>query len=539
MVDLMLAGDEARISGTGVVRSVYDPCCGSGGMLMIAKEHILQGRSANGTVLRPAINPQAEIHLFGQEVNPETWALSKSDFFMKDPTGRDAREIAFGSTLSNDRHAGRHFDYLIANPPYGKDWKRDKAAVKAEHERGAAGRFGPGLPRISDAQTLFLLHMLARAKAPTERGTRIAIIMNGSPLFTGDAGSGESEIRRHILENDLLEALIALPEQLFYNTGIGTYIWLLTNRKASERAGKVQLIDATSFWSPLKKSLGNKRRNIPPEKAADILELLRGFADGETRTVREDGEDEEVIVSRNFPTTRFGFRKITVERPLRLNFQASDDRIARLDDQRAFANLAKSRRRGEAGERAKAEGRALQDSIRTALGRMPDTLHKDRETFLVALIAAVKKADLKLRAPIRKAILAALSERDETAAICRDKRGLPEPDPGLRDTERVPLRDGADAVGEVGIPASVQAFFDREVKPHAPDAWINTSKRDARDGHVGLVGYEINFNRYFYRFKPPRPLGEIEADIRRIEREMVAMLREVAGTSYVSEPGGA
>ena len=268
MVDLMLAGDEARISGTGVVRSVYDPCCGSGGMLMIAKEHILQGRSANGTVLRPAINPRAEIHLFGQEVNPETWALSKSDFFMKDPTGRDARKIEFGSTLSNDRHAGRHFDYLIANPPYGKDWKRDKAAVKAEHERGAAGRFGPGLPRISDAQTLFLLHMLARAKAPAEGGTRIAIIMNGSPLFTGDAGSGESEIRRHILENDLLEALIALPEQLFYNTGIGTYIWLLTNRKAPQRAGKVQLIDATSFWSPLKKSLGNKRRDIPPEKAA-------------------------------------------------------------------------------------------------------------------------------------------------------------------------------------------------------------------------------------------------------------------------------
>ena len=539
MVDLMLAGDEARISGAGVVRSVYDPCCGSGGMLMIAKEHILQGRSANGTVLRPAINHQAEIHLFGQEVNPETWALSKSDFFMKDPTGRDARKIEFGSTLSNDRHASRHFDYLIANPPYGKDWKRDKAAVKAEHERGAAGRFGPGLPRISDAQTLFLLHMLARAKAPAEGGTRIAIIMNGSPLFTGDAGSGESEIRRHILENDLLEALIALPEQLFYNTGIGTYIWLLTNRKAPERAGKVQLIDATSFWSPLKKSLGNKRRDIPPEKAADILELLRGFADGETRTVRKDGEDEEVTVSRLFPTTRFGFRKITVERPLRLNFQASEDRIARLGDQRAFANLAKSRRRGEAGERARAEGRAFQDSIRNALRYMCDTLHKDRDAFVAELNAAVKRAEIKLRAPIRKAILAALSERDETAAICRDKRGLPEPDPGLRDTERVPIPDDADPVDEVGIPANVQEFFDREVKPHASDAWINTTKRDARDGHVGLVGYEINFNRYFYRFKPPRPLGEIEADIRRIEREMVAMLREVAGTLYVSEPRGA
>ena len=534
MVDLMLAGDDARISGRAV-RSVYDPCCGSGGMLMIAKEHILQGRRANGTVLRPAINPQAEIHLFGQEVNPETWALSKSDFFMKDPTGDDARNIAFGSTLSNDRHAGRHFDYLIANPPYGKDWKRDKAEVKAEHERGAAGRFAPGLPRISDGQTLFLLHMLARAMPPKEGGARIAIIMNGSPLFTGDAGSGESENRRHILENDLLEALIALPEQLFYNTGIGTYIWLLTNRKVPERAGKVQLIDATSFWSPLKKSLGNKRRDIRPEEAADILELLLKFADGETRTVPEEGEDEEVAVSRIFPTTRFGFRKITVERPLRLNFQASDERIARLDDQRAFANLAKSRLRGAAGERARAGGRALQDSIRIALRLMPDALYKDREAFVAALDAVVKKAGIKLRAPIRKAILAALSERDETAAICRDRRGRVEPDPKLRETERVPLPDGVDPLDDADIPASVQEFFDREVKPHVPDAWVSTSKRDARDGHVGLVGYEINFNRYFYRFKPPRPLEKIQADIRRIEGEMVTMLREVAETSYGSE----
>ena len=529
MVELMLAGDEARIAGTGVVRTVYDPCCGSGGMLMIAKEHILRGRKEDGKPLRPAINPKADIHVFGQEVNPETWALSKSDFYMKDPAGRDARNIAFGSTLSSDRHADRSFDYLIANPPYGKDWKRDKLSVKAEHERGAAGRFGPGLPRISDGQTLFLLHMLARAKPPQEGGARIAIIMNGSPLFTGDAASGESEIRRFILENDLLEALVALPEQLFYNTGIGTYVWLLTNRKAPERAGKVQLIDATSFWSPLKKSLGNKRRDIPPEKAADTLALLGDFADGATRTVSKDGEDEEITVSRVFPTTRFGFRKITVERPLRLNFQASDERIAKLDEQRAFANLAESRRRGEAGERARAEGRALQESVRIALRLMPDTLYKDREAFGTALDATVKKADIKLRAPVRKAILTALSERDPTAAVCGDRRGDPEPDPQLRDIERVPLPDGEDPVDDDGIPESVQEFFDREVRPHMPDAWIDTNKRDKRDGRVGLVGYEINFNRWFYRFRPPRPLGEIEADIRRIEGEMVAMLREVAG----------
>ena len=351
MVELMLAGDEQEIARPGVVRTICDPCCGSGGMLMIAKERITEGRSRNGERLRPAINPEADIHLFGQEVNPETWAVSKSDFFMKEPTGRDADNIAFGSTLSRDRHAAQSFDYLIANPPYGKDWKRDQGAVRDEHERGAAGRFGPGLPRISDGQTLFLLHMLARAKAPGEGGARIAIIMNGSPLFTGDSGSGESEIRRFILENDLLEALIALPEQLFYNTGIATYVWLLSNRKAPERRGRVQLIDATSFWSPMRRSLGDKRREIPPEKAADVLKLLVEFKDGATRTVAKDGKEEERVVSRVFPTTRFGYRRITVERPLRLNFQATAERIARLGEQKGFQNLAKSRKRGDAGAR--------------------------------------------------------------------------------------------------------------------------------------------------------------------------------------------
>jgi type I restriction enzyme M protein len=242
MVDLMLAGDTDRIRRKGIVSTVYDPCCGSGGMLMITKEHITVGLRKNGDLIRPPLNKDAEIHLFGQEVNPETWAVSKSDLFIKEPTGRDADNIAFGSTLSNDRHAQRRFDYLIANPPYGKDWKRDEDAVRAEHERGAGGRFAPGLPGISDGQLLFLLHMLAHAKDAKEGGSRIAIIMNGSPLFTGDAGSGTSEIRRFILENDLLEALIALPEQLFYNTGIATYVWVVTNRKASARKGLVQLI---------------------------------------------------------------------------------------------------------------------------------------------------------------------------------------------------------------------------------------------------------------------------------------------------------
>src|SRR5438309_644557 len=305
MVDLMLAGDEARIRTKGLVRSVYDPCCGSGGMLLITKEHITVGLRKNGDILRPPINPRAEIHLFGQEVNPETWAVSKSDLFMKDPTGRDADNIAYGSTLSNDRHASRTFDYLIANPPYGKDWKRDEDAVRGEHERGQAGRFTPGLPRISDGQLLFLLHMLAHTKDPGEGGSRIAIIMNGSPLFTGDAGSGESEIRRFILENDLLEALIALPEQLFYNTGIATYVWLVTNRKVPARQGKVQLIDASSFWVQMRRSLGNKRREIPFDQAREIVKILADLRDGDTRRVTKDGKAEEVVVSRVFPTTQF------------------------------------------------------------------------------------------------------------------------------------------------------------------------------------------------------------------------------------------
>ena len=511
MVDLMLAGDEGRIRGKGVVRTVYDPCCGSGGMLMIAKEHITVGVRKNGDLLRPAINPNAEIHLFGQEVNPETWAIAKSDLFMKEPTGRDADHIAFGTVLSNDGHRDQRFDYVIANPPYGKDWKRDEDAVDAEHERGTAGRFAPGLPRISDGQLLFLLTMLAHAKDPKDGGTRLAIIMNGSPLFTGDAGSGESEIRRFVLEHDLLEALIALPEQLFYNTGIATYVWVVTNRKAPARRGKVQLIDATSFWVPMRKSLGDKRREIPFERAQEIMKLLADFEDGTTRG--------EAVVSRIFPTTHFGFRKITVERPLRLTFQVTPDRIARLDEEKGFQALALSKKKGAAGAKEQAEGRALQDAIRTLLRGLADAPVNDRNAFERLLDAAAKKADVKLPAPVRKAILTALSERDETAAICRDTDGHPEPDPDLRDTESVPLAE------------SIETFFEREVKPHVPDAWIDTSKRDPKDGEVGVVGYEINFNRYFYRYTPPRPLEEIEADIREIETDIVRMLRDVTGSS--------
>ena len=519
MVGLMLAGDENRIGGSGVVRTVYDPCCGSGGMLTIAKERINIGYLDSGNLLTGPVNPDAEIHLFGQEVNPETWAVSKSDLYMKDPTGRDADSIVFGTTLSNDRHAARSFDYLIANPPYGKDWKRDESTVRAEHSRGAVGRFGPGLPRVSDGQLLFLLHMLARAKNPDEGGSRIAIIMNGSPLFTGDAASGESEIRRYIFENDLLEALIALPEQLFYNTGIATYVWLLTNRKTPERKGKVQLIDASTFWTLMPRSLGDKRRQIPPEKARDILEILGAYRDGDTRRIVTDGREETTVVSHIFSTAHFGFRKITVERPLRLNFQATAERIARLEDERGFQNLAKSKKRGDAANQEEARGRRLQESLREMLNALPETVVRDRKRFEDILDDAAKCAEIKLPAPVQKAILNALAERDETAAICTDKDGRPEPDPELRDTERVPLME------------DVNAFFEREVKPHVSDAWIDESKRDDKDGEVGIVGYEINFNRYFYRYSPPRPLEDIEVEIQGIEADIVRMLREVTASA--------
>ncbi len=411
----------------------------------------------------------------------------------------------------------RRFNEALNENPGEHFTPRDERAVREEHNRGAMGRFGPGLPRISDGQLLFLLHMLAHTKGPDQGGSRIAIIMNGSPLFTGDAGSGESEIRRYIFENDLLEALIALPEQLFYNTGIATYIWLLTNRKTSERQDKVQLIDASSFWEPMRRSLGDKRREITPEKAEDILKLLVDFRDGDTRMVTKDGSREEAVVSRVFPTSHFGYRKITVERPLRLSFLASPERISRLDEERGFQSLAKSKKRGYAGSREETQGIRLQRRLRDLLGDMPETTVTDRAVFGDMLDDALKRAELKLPAPAKRAVLNALSERDENAAVCYGCKG--EPDPELRDTERVPLAE------------SVDDFFDREVLPHVADAWIDESKRDPKDGQVGIVGYEINFNRHFYRYTPPRPLEDIESDIRDIEADIVRMLGKVTGAA--------
>ncbi|MBU0495881.1 MAG: type I restriction-modification system subunit M [Chloroflexi bacterium] len=490
MVGLLISPDQQALSTPHIVRTVADPCCGSGGMLIITKDTIQE------------FNPTADIYLFGQEVNPETYAICKSDLYMKSADGRDAENIQFGSTLSNDQHAGQRFDYQLANPPYGKDWKMDGEAVTREAERGTAGRFGAGTPRISDGQLLFLQHMLNRMQPSNRGGGRVAIVMNGSPLFTGDAGSGESEIRRWILEKDWLEAIVALPEQLFYNTGIATYVWVLSNRKQAHRQGKVQLIDATDLWVPMRKSLGDKRREIGPAHIAQVVVVYEAFEESER--------------SRIFATTDLGYRKVTVERPLRLNFQASPERLARLKEERAFQNLAQSRKRDKAAKaQEEAAGREQQQAILAMLEMLPGTLYTDRREFEKALNAALRKRGIKLPASVRKAVLNALSERDEAAAICRDQRSHPEPDTWLRDYERVPLAEGVDE------------YFAREVLPHVPDAWIDQGTRDHKDGDVGKVGYEINFNRYFYQYQPPRPLAEIESDLKAIEAEIATLLAEV------------
>jgi len=502
MVRLVLNGDKEILKQKGVTRSVYDPACGSGGMLSIAKEYIHE-----------KFNPAADIRLFGQEVNDETYAVCKSDMLIKGDD-RDADNIKPESCLTKDGHPNTTFDYMLSNPPYGKDWKKEKNEIEAEAERGYAGRFGAGLPRISDGQLLFLQHMLSKQKKQEEGGSRIAIVLNGSPLFTGDAGSGESEIRRWVLENDWLEMIIALPGQLFYNTGINTYIWVLSNRKLRKCRGKVLLVNGAAtqnegdkeidiFARKMRKSLGDKRNELGEDHILELAQIGATFEEGPYAKI--------------FDTTDFAYRKITVERPLRLNFQASPERIARLKEQTAFQNLAVSKKKGPAAEAEVAEGKKMQKAIFTALNKLESTtIYKNRDGFEAVLDNVLKEAKLKIAAPLKKAILAALSERDETADICRDAKGNPEPDPELRDYENVPFKE------------DIYTYFDREVRPHVPDAWINENVRDEKDGQVGKVGYEINFTRYFYEYQPPRPLDQIDADIKALETDILAMLREVA-----------
>jgi type I restriction enzyme M protein len=471
MVDLMFVTEDEKLKQSNIISSIYDPCCGTGGMLTIAKERILEK------------NPTADVHLFGQELNQKTYAVTKSDMLMLNPDGVDAARIQQGSSLSKDAFQNEKFHYLIANPPYGKNWDMDKKDVTAEHGEGERGRFAPGLPRSSDGQMLFMLSLLSKMRPVSKGGSRVAIVMNGSPLFTGDANGGESEIRRYIFENDLLETLVAVPEQIFYNTGIATYIWILTNRKADHRKGKVQLIDASGedFWKPMRKSLGDKRREMDESHIAKVLETYHAY---------EDDTD----VSKVYPNSYFGYRKVTVDRPLQLNVQTSAERMDRLENEKQFTKLEESE----------------QLAYRNMLEALPSKLYMSRDEFVKDLTAEAKSRGLKLAAPLKKAILNALGERDANAEVCKDSKGKPESDSNLRDTERVPLD------------VDIDDYMDIEVLPHVPDAWVNTSKSglDKVTGDVGKVGYEINFNRYFYVYTPPRPLEEIEGEILQLQKEI-------------------
>jgi type I restriction enzyme M protein len=489
MVDLVLMFDKELASGEGVARTVNDCCCGTGGILTTSKERILQ------------INPKAKVHLFGQELNPTTWAIARSDMLIIEPDGKDADNIKLGSTLSNDQLADKRFDFQFVNPPYGYEWTKDKTAVEEEAALGDVGRFGAGLPRISDGQMLFLQHFVSRMNLPEEGQSYVGIIMNGSPLFTGGAGSGESEIRRWILENDWLEAIVALPQQIFYNTGIGTYIWLLSNKKPADHRGKVMLVDASGeeFWSGMQKSLGSKRREILESHRQSVLQLVKE---------RKEGKYVKI-----FDTTDFGYREICVQRPLRLRFEVTEDSLARLDDQAVFRNLAVSKKGDRAvKEREEAAGRAFQDQIRKALSGLTGAAFTNRDKFATKVMVVFKAADLKVKAPVLKAILTAIGERDETAEICTDAEGNPEPDKEMKDTELVPLKE------------KIEDYFEREVKPHVPDAWIDQSYCDQKDGKVGRVGYEIPFNRHFYVFQPPRALGEIDTELKGVTDRILTMI---------------
>ena len=521
MVNLLLS-PEQDLRKSHVVKTIYDPACGTGGMLSVAEKYIRD------------LNSEADPHLFGQDWNDESWAVCKSDMLIK---GEDADNIILGDTFTKDgfdRDADgkkRTFDYMLANPPFGVEWKQQHTYIKHEADSlGYSGRFGAGLPRINDGSLLFLQHMLSKMRAAKDGGSRIGIVFNGSPLFTGDAGSGESNIRQWIFENDWLEAVVALPDQLFYNTGISTYIWVLTNRKEPRRKGKVQLIDGRRFFVKMPKSLGNKRNKLgdpadkasEPDQIADITRIFGNFQDGETRSFTEEDPiskepvQRELVVSKLFGNAAFGFRKITVERPLRLNFRVTPERIARLEAEKGFVNLATSKKKNEKARLEEIEaGKHRQEEIRELLADYTaahgETLYKDRELFLSELRENDRAAGVRLSKPEIKAILGALGERDETAEICLKPNGNGEPDPELRDTESVPIEEG------------IAEYFRREVLPHVPDAWIDESKTK--------VGYEIPLNRHFYRYEPPRPLEVIEADIKTLEREIMDLLGEVTGSS--------
>ncbi|MFI2662595.1 type I restriction-modification system subunit M [Micromonospora carbonacea] len=474
MVNLLVAPDDDVLSVPGTSRRVLDPACGTGGMLSAAEEHITR------------LNPSATVTVFGQELNPESWAICRSDMMIK---GQDPENIKFGNSFSDDRHRGQRFDYLLANPPFGVEWKKVKDEVEHEYATlGDSGRFGAGLPRINDGSLLFLQHMISKMKKPTadgRGGSRIAIVFNGSPLFTGAAESGESRIRRWILESDLLEGIVALPDQLFYNTGISTYFWILTNRKAAGHRGKVVLLDARDQFAKMRKSLGDKRKFITEDQIKNITRLY-----GEALDAARDPEHPQHAKVKVFANEDFGYRRITVERPLKLRFEVTDETLTRIRDSKAI-------------------GRALDaEALATALKPLHGQSWPTKRAAWDALRTAMAAAGVPwpAGAPFQKALREAIGVRDPEGEVQLVK-GQPEPDPELRDYENVPLDE------------DVEEYLRREVLPHVPDAWIDHEKTK--------TGYEIPFTRHFYVYKPPRPLAEIDAELKALEAEIQALLGEV------------
>ncbi len=462
---LLFIGDDAVLTKAGVVRSLYDPTAGTGGFLTSGSEYVHE------------LNPEAKLVTFGQELNPESYAICKADMLIK---GQAVENIKYGNTLSDDQLPTEKFDYMLSNPPFGVEWKKVEKVIKDEHKlKGYNGRFGAGLPRVSDGSLLFLLHLISKMRPASEGGSRIGIILNGSPLFTGGAGSGESEIRRYVLENDLVEAIVAMPNDMFFNTGIATYIWILSNHKEKNRKNKVVLINASNMGESMRKSLGSKRKFLSEKSIEEITRIY--------------GKFESSKVCKIFDTKDFGYRRITVERPLQLSFFPHDEeKLELLKSDKAFKKL----------------DEALQSEILDSLKKIEDDKISSRDKFIELLGVKLTASQLKL-------LQKYLSQHDDEAELCRDKKGNLEPNPDLRDYENIPLKE------------DIYEYFEREVKPHVPLAWIDEKKCDPKDGKVGIVGYEIPFNRHFYEYKPPRDLEDIDAELDLLTKEIVELLNEV------------
>ena len=479
---------------------MYDPTAGTGGILSVAEEHL---RKFNG---------RATLKLFGQELEDETYAICKADMLIR---GQDPANIANGDTLEIDKHHGKTFDYQAANPPYGVEWKPAEDAVKKEHAKGAAGRFGPGLPAIRDGQMLFSLHLLSKMQPMVagKGGGRIGVVHNGSPLFTGDAGGGESEIRRHILEHDYLDCIVAMPTDMFYNTNITTYLWFMTNRKSAERKGKVLLIDASAMSTLMKKNLGKKRREFTPDC---VERISKAYVEFQSMEWKENSDSKNVkggrvLKAKVFERERFFYRKVTIERPLRMCFQAADEGLKSLGYDTAFGKLPQEQK----------------DLLTlTIQGMDAQITHMNADLFRAALHAsAAVVADAhgltgkaaKLAAKLVELARKYLGTKDKNAEPTTNEKGDVLTDSELRDAEYVPFND------------DIEAYFKSEVRPHWPDAWINHDVKDAKDEKTGVVGTEINFNREFYVYTPPRSREAIAADIEAKEHKFMELLRSIKG----------